>query len=237
MFIPLVSFFINFATALLLFLVSIANLHSARFFTAFHFLKVHYIDGAGPQSGWLDRPYDLLSFGLWGFCEGTNNVVSACTNGHIGYTLESIPNVYEVDQRHIPNAVRGFSKVIVLYIPATCVAFLALFFSFIALFPRFRKRFLYGVSAFLSLLVTLSCVLLMVVVFTVFVSRKIQFERHLEPKANVTLGPGVWITLALVPLTIFGSLIGAFAVCCPGRFKKQSEDAPESKEEAHEPTE
>ncbi|KAF8936377.1 hypothetical protein BGZ47_009530, partial [Haplosporangium gracile] len=136
-----------------------------------------------------------------------------------------IPALNDIDQHYVPNAVRSFGKVSILYIPA--------------LHPSFRKRWLHAITTFLSLLVTLSCLLLMIVVFTLFGSRKTQFEKHLVPTpARVSFGPGVWITLALVPLTVFGSLFGAFAVCCPGRFERRprSEEVPESKEEVYEPS-
>lgn len=115
------------------------------------------------------------------------------------------------------------------------MAFVAFLLSFLTLFPRFRKRWLHALSAILSLLVTLSCVLLLVVVFTVYGTRKVHYESHLVPEATVKLGPGIWITLALVPLTVFGSLFGAFAVCCPGRLERRQRDVPASKEEITEP--
>ncbi|KAF9348587.1 hypothetical protein BGX26_013021 [Mortierella sp. AD094] len=236
MFAAIVSFIINFATALLLFLVSIGDLTSARFFTSFHFLKITYTTGYGPQSGWLNTPYNVLTFGLWNYCEGLDNVINACIDPKIGYTLDAIPTLNQVDQHYVSNAVRSFNKVTVLYIPATCVAFLAFVLSAIALSPRFRKRILHAVTAILLFLVTLCCVLLMIVIFTVNGSRKIQFEAHLQPPVKTSLGPGVWITLGLVPLTVFGSLFSAFAVCCPGRFERRSRDLPESKEEITEPT-
>ncbi|KAF9088554.1 hypothetical protein BGX23_007268 [Mortierella sp. AD031] len=239
MFVPIVSFLVNLVTAALLILVSIADLGTSRFFSSFHFLKVMF-DTNGPTTGWLNKPYDFISFGLWSFCEGAAGVTNACIDPKIGHSLEPIPLWNDIDQHYVPNAVRSFSRVSILYIPATCFAFVAFLISFIALWPRFRKRWLHAISAFLSLLVTLSCVLLMVVAFTLFGSRKTQFERHLVPTpAKVSFGPGVWITLALVPLTVFGSLFGAFAVCCPGRFERRSrggDDLQESKEEVHEPS-
>lgn len=75
----------------------------------------------------------------------------------------------------------------------------------------------------------------MAVVFTVNGTRKIHYERHLVPEATVKFGPGVWITLVLVPLTVFGSLFGAFAVCCPGRLERRQRDVSVSKEEITEP--
>ncbi|KAK3812759.1 MAG: actin cortical patch SUR7/pH-response regulator pali [Linnemannia elongata] len=239
MFVAIVSFLVNLATALLLFLVSIADLSTSNFFSSFHFLKISFATN-GQVSGWLNKPYDFISFGLWSFCEGTAGVTNACIDPKIGYTLEPIPALNDIDQHYVPNAVRSFGKVSILYIPATCVAFLAFVISLLALHPRLRKRWLHALTAFLSLLVTLSCLLLMVVVFTLFGSRKTQFEKHLVPTpAKVSFGPGVWITLALVPLTVFGSLFGAFAVCCPGRFERRGRrerEVPESKEEVHEPS-
>ncbi|KAF9580704.1 hypothetical protein BGW38_002531 [Lunasporangiospora selenospora] len=209
MFFVIVSFFVNLATVLLLFLVSIGDLTTAGFFTTFHFLKVTFLNGEGPLGGWLDKPFDVLTLGLWNVCAGKNGVIFACHEAHIDYSL------------------------------ATCVAFLAFLLSLLALWPRFRKRWIHVISAFLSLLVTLACVLLMVMVFTVFVTRKVQFERYITPETDVDLGPGVWITLALVPLTVFGSLFGAFSVCCPGRLGRrrgeQEDNLPESKEEVSEP--
>jgi len=74
----------------------------------------------------------------------------------------------------------------------------------------------------------------MVVVFTFFGSLKTQFEQHLTPTpARVSLGPGIWITLALVPLTAFGLLFGAFAVFCPGRFERRLRDYPDFNEEVY----
>ncbi|KAG0270766.1 hypothetical protein BGZ95_001552 [Linnemannia exigua] len=226
MFIAVVSFLVNLATAVLLILVSIADLGTSRFFASFHFLKISFATD-GPVTGWLNKPYDFITFGLWSFCEGTAGVTNACIDPMIGYTLEPIPALNDIDQHYVPNAVRSFGKVSILYIPA--------------LFPNFRKRWLHAITAFLSLLVTLSCVLLMVVVFTLFGSRKTQFEKHLVPTpTKVSFGPGVWITMALVPLTVFGSLFGAFAVCCPGRFERSARgrgrEVPESKEEVREPT-
>ncbi|KAF9905311.1 hypothetical protein BX616_001040 [Lobosporangium transversale] len=220
MFVPIVSFLINLIITLLLFLVSIGNLWSGRFFTAFYLLKVTYTTGDGPKSGWLSTSYNMLTFGLWNFCEGKDNVINACIEPKTGFTLEGIPNIFDTDEHYVPNAVRSFNKASFLFIPATCVAFLALVLSAIALSPRFRKRWLHAMSGFFMFLVTLCCVLLMIVVFTVNVSRKIQYERHLTPEAKTSLGPGVWITLALAPLAIFGSVFSAFAVCCPGRFEK-----------------
>ncbi|GJJ73681.1 hypothetical protein EMPS_06039 [Entomortierella parvispora] len=235
MFIPIVSFLVNLAAALLLFLVTVGDLAIARFFTSFYFLKVAYTGGNGPQGGWLDVTYDFLTFGLWNFCEGSNNVVNACSRGQVGYTLNPIPSIHRVDEEYVSNAIRTFNKVTVLYIPATCIAFLAFLLSFVALFPRFRKRWMHGLSAILSLLVTLCSVLLLIVVFTVNGTRKVQYERHLDPEVSVKFGPGMWITLVLVPLTVFGSLFGAFAVCCPGRLERQPRDGPASKEEMAEP--
>ncbi|KAG0053821.1 hypothetical protein BGZ83_000365 [Gryganskiella cystojenkinii] len=237
MFIPIVSFLVNLAAALLLFLVSVGDLGMARFFTDFYFMKVAFGSGNGPLGGWLDTSYDFLTFGLWSFCEGSADVVSACSEGKIGYTLEPIPAIYNVDQQYVSNGVRNFGKVTVLYIPAACIAFLAFLISFVALFPRFRKRWMHAVSALLSLIVTLFCVLLLVVVFTVYGTRKVQYENYLVPQpTQIKFGPGMWITLALVPLTVFGSLFGAFAVCCPGRLERRSRDAPASKEEITEPS-
>ncbi|KAF9998348.1 hypothetical protein BGZ79_007974 [Entomortierella chlamydospora] len=236
MFVAIVSFIVNLATALLLFLVSIGDLTSARFFTTFHFLKIAYTTGDGPKSGWLDTQYNVLTFGLWNYCEGLDNVINACIDPKIGYTLDAIPTLNQVDQHYVSNTVRSFNKVTVLFIPATCVAFLAFVLSAIALSPRFRKRFLHGFIGFLMFLVTICCILLMIVVFTVNVSRKIHFEAHLEPPVKASLGPGMWITLALVPLTVLGSLFNAFAVCCPGRFERRSKNLPDSKEEITEPS-
>lgn len=88
-------------------------------------------------------------------------------------------------------------------------------------------------------LVTLVCLLLMITVFTVNGYRKVQYGRHLEPQANTSFGPGAWITLALVPLTIISSLMSGFAVCCPGRFKRKPREehetvVPHEKQEVHE---
>ncbi|KAG0372334.1 hypothetical protein BGX24_000386 [Mortierella sp. AD032] len=226
MFVAIVSFLVNLATAVLLILITIADLSTSRFFGSFHFLKISFLTN-GPVSGWLNKPYDFISFGLWSFCEGAAGITNACIDPMIGYTLEPVPALNDIDQHYVPNAVRSFGKVSILYIPA--------------LFPKFRKRWLHAVTAFLSLLVTLSCVLLMVVVFTLFGSRKTQFEKHLVPTpSKVSFGPGVWITMALVPLTVFGSLFGAFAVCCPGRFERSARgrggEVPETKEEVREPT-
>ncbi|KAF9547661.1 hypothetical protein EC957_008018 [Mortierella hygrophila] len=221
MFVAIVSFLVNLATALLLFLVTIADLSTSKFFSSFHFLKISFPIN-GPVSGWLNRRYDFVSFGLWSFCEGTAGVTNACIDPKIRSTLEPVPALNDIDQHYVPNAVRSFGKVSILYIPATCVAFLALLISLLALHPRFRKRWLHGLATFLSLLVTLSCLLLMVVVFTLFGSRKTQFEKHLVPTpSKVSFGPGVWMTMALVPVTVFGSLFGAFAVCYPGRFERR----------------
>ncbi|KAF9438963.1 hypothetical protein BGZ76_002256 [Entomortierella beljakovae] len=236
MFIVIVSFIVNTAVALLLFLVSVGNLASARFFTTFHLLKITYTSGNGPMGGWLNTPYNVLTFGLWSYCEGMDNTINACIDPKIGYTLDSIPTLYEADGHYVSNAVRSFNKVTVLFIPATCAAFLAFILSAIALAPRFRKRWLHAISAFLLLLVTLSSILLMVVVFTVNATRKIQFERHLSTPVKTSLGPGVWIMLSLVPLTVFGSLFSGFAVCCPGRFERRNREVPESKEEVTEPS-
>ncbi|KAF9114171.1 hypothetical protein BGX27_011527 [Mortierella sp. AM989] len=222
MFVAIVSFIVNLAAALMLFLVSIGNLNSARFFTAFHFLKITYTTGYGPQSGWLNTPYNVLTFGLWNYCEGMDNVINACIDPKVGYTLETIPTLDQADQHYVSNAVRSLNKVTVLYIPA--------------LSPRYRKRWLHAISAFLLFLVTLFCILLMIVVFIVNGSRKIKFEKHLQPLVKTSLGPGVWITLCLVPLTVFGSLFSAFAVFCPGRFERRTRNLPESKEEVTEPS-
>ncbi|KAG0221166.1 SUR7/PalI family-domain-containing protein [Mortierella sp. GBAus27b] len=237
MFAAIVSFIVNLAITLLLFLVSIGDLATSHFFTTFHLLKVVYSQD-GPQGGWLSMPYNVLTFGLWSLCEGRDDTINACSDPKVGFTLDDIPGVNAVDEHYIPNAVRSFNKVMVLFIPVTCVAFLALLLSFMALFPRFRKRWLHGISGFFMFLVTLVCLLLMIAVFTVNGYRKVQFERHLQPAADVSLGPGAWITLVLVPLTIFGSLLNGFAVCCPGRFKgKSREDGHDAsgahKEEAH----
>ncbi|KAF8930304.1 hypothetical protein BGZ58_008338 [Dissophora ornata] len=223
MFVAVVSFLVNLATALLFFLVSIGDLTTGRFFTSFYILKVAYTTGDGPQSGLLNEPYNVLTFGLWNYCEGMDSVINACSDPEIGYTLDSIPSLNVVDQQYVSDAVRNFEKVTILYIPA--------------LTPRFRKRWLHAISAHLLVLATLSSILLLVVVFTVNGSRRIQFEEHVVPDTKVTLGPGVWITLALVPLTVFGSLFSAFAVCCPGRFERsRSTYAEEPKEGVYEPS-
>ncbi|KAI8598529.1 actin cortical patch SUR7/pH-response regulator pali [Dissophora ornata] len=237
MFVAVVSFLVNLATALLFFLVSIGDLTTGRFFTSFYILKVAYTTGDGPQSGLLNEPYNVLTFGLWNYCEGMDSVINACSDPEIGYTLDSIPSLNVVDQQYVSDAVRNFEKVTILYIPATCIAFVAFLISAIALTPRFRKRWLHAISAHLLVLATLSSILLLVVVFTVNGSRRIQFEEHVVPDTKVTLGPGVWITLALVPLTVFGSLFSAFAVCCPGRFERsRSTYAEEPKEGVYEPS-
>ncbi|KAI1317499.1 hypothetical protein EDD11_008306 [Mortierella claussenii] len=213
MFVAAVTFMVNLATALLLFLVSIGNLTTGRFFTTFHFLKVSYTATNGPNGGWLSTPYNVLTFGLWNYCEGMDNVINACIEPKVEYNLSGIQNLNDVDLHYVANAVRSVNKVAVLYIPAT------------ALSPRFRKRWLHAISGFFMLLVTLSCILLMMVVLAVNVSRKVQFEKHLVPDAKVSLGPGVWITLALVPLTVFGTLLNGFAVCCPGRLQRRPKSA------------
>ncbi|KAG0347813.1 hypothetical protein BG004_006907 [Podila humilis] len=238
MFVPIVSFLVNFVTALLLFLVSIGDLATSRFYTSFHMMKIEFTSGNGPQGGWLDSAFSFLTFGLWSFCEGIDNVTLACSDGKIGFTLEPIPALYTIDQQHVAEAVRSFNKVTVLYIPATCVAFVAMILSLASLWPRFRKRWIHGVATFLSLLVSIACIILMITVFTVYGSRKVQFEKYMvSPPVKATLGPGVWITLALVPITVFGSLFGSFATCCPGRFRRnQQSNLPESKEEVAEPS-
>ncbi|KAG0327392.1 hypothetical protein BGZ99_007722 [Dissophora globulifera] len=238
MFVAIVSSLINLVTALLLFLVSVGNLTTGRFFTSFHFLKVSYTTSSGPLGGWLTMPYNVLTFGLWNYCEGMDSVINACIEPHIGYNLDTIPSLNAVDQHYVPNAVRTFGMVTILYIPVTCLTFLAFALSAIALSPRFRKRWLHALSGFLLFLVTIAVILLTVVVFTVNGSRKVQFEKHVVPETNVTFGPGMWITLGLVPLTVFGSLLSAFAVCCPARLQRRSSarDMPESKEDISEPT-
>ncbi|KAG0036970.1 hypothetical protein BGZ82_003391 [Podila clonocystis] len=246
MIVPIVSFVVNLITALLLFLVTIGDLATTRFYTSFHMMKasihlhfnVVFTSGNGPQGGWLDKAYSFLTFGLWSFCEGIDNTIEACTDSKIGYTLDPIPVLHTADQQHVGEAVRSFSKVTVLYIPATCIAFVALVLSFVSLWPRFRKRWIHALATFLSLLVSIACVILMITVFTVYGSRKVQFEKHLvSTPVKITLGPGVWLTLALVPLTVFGSLFGTLATCCPGRFQRRDQnDIPESKEEVAEPS-
>lgn len=174
--------------------------------------------------------------------------------------------MHNADQQYVAEAVRSFNKVTVLYIPgkhlfwsrvchttkhgkqsitpfltwfsATCVALVALVLSFVSLWPRFRKRWIHAVATFLSLLVSIACVILMITVFTVYGSRKVQFEKHLiSSPVKINLGPGVWITLALVPLTVFGALFGSLATCCPGRFQRRDQDdLPESKEDVAEPS-
>ncbi|KAF9295511.1 hypothetical protein BGZ74_010781 [Mortierella antarctica] len=220
MIVPIVSFLVNLITTLLLFLVTIGDLATTRFYTSFHMMKatralvdivcsqVVFTSGNGPQGGWLDKAYSFLTFGLWSFCEGTDNTIEACSDPKIGYTL------------------------------ATCVALVALVLSFVSLWPRFRKRWIHAVATFLSLLVSIACVILMITVFTVYGSRKVQFEKHLiSSPVKINLGPGVWITLALVPLTVFGALFGSLATCCPGRFQRRDQDdLPESKEDVAEPS-
>ncbi|KAG0352116.1 hypothetical protein BG005_008399 [Podila minutissima] len=250
MIVPIVSFLVNLITTLLLFLVTIGDLATTRFYTSFHMMKatralvdivcsqVVFASGNGPQGGWLDKAYSFLTFGLWSFCEGTDNTIEACSDPKIGYTLDPIPVLHNADQQYVAEAVRSFNKVTVLYIPATCVALVALVLSFVSLWPRFRKRWIHAVATFLSLLVSIACVILMITVFTVYGSRKVQFEKHLiSSPVKINLGPGVWITLALVPLTVFGALFGSLATCCPGRFQRRDQDdLPESKEDVAEPS-
>ncbi|KAF9351810.1 hypothetical protein BGX34_000334 [Mortierella sp. NVP85] len=236
MFSAIASFLINLAVWALLFLVSIGDLATNMFFTTFHLLKVS-LSQDGPKEGWLNTSYNVLTFGLWSFCEGRDDDIFACTDPKIGYTLDEIPFVNDVDQHYVPNAARSFGKISVLFIPATCVAFLALLLSFVALFPRFRKRWLHALSGFLMFLVTIVVLLLMIMEFTLQGYRKVQFGRHLNPPATVTLGPAMWMILALVPLTILGSVLSGFAVCCPGRYKKSKEEEHHTKEvveESHE---
>ncbi|KAG9325014.1 hypothetical protein KVV02_000523 [Mortierella alpina] len=235
MFAPILSFIVNFVTFLALFLISIGNLASSPFFTTFHLLRVTFSDGQGPQGGALNVPYQSVTFGLWNYCYGSGGSTSACSAPHIEYSLDFLPKLYEVDQMFVPEIVRSFGKATVLFIPAACVAFLALVLSFMALLPRFRKRWIHGIAAFLSLLVTVACVLLMVVVWTVHGARKIQFDLHMVPEVHASLGPATWMSLAIVPLAVLGSLVGAFAVCCPNRFKstKAVKDLPpDTKEKA-----
>ncbi|KAF9952217.1 hypothetical protein BGZ72_006440 [Mortierella alpina] len=233
MFAPILSFIVNLAMFLALFLISVGNLASSIFFTTFHLLKITFTSELGPKGGALNVPYRTLTFGLWNYCYGTGDTASACSAPHIAYSLDFLPQLYDVDQMFVPEVVRSFSKATVIFIPATCVAFLALVISFIALFPRFRKRWLHGIAAFLSMLVTLACILLMVVVLTVNGTRKIQFDLHMVPTVNASLGPATWMCLGIVPLAVFGSLVGAFAVCCPTRFKskKAVKDLPQDTKE------
>ncbi|KAF9423741.1 hypothetical protein BGZ94_008192 [Podila epigama] len=226
MFVPILSFLVNLATAVSLLLVTIGNLATPR---------INFTTGLGPLGGWLDKPYAFISFGLWSFCEGVDNVVVSCSDPKLDNTLEPIPALHAVDQLHVAEAVRSFNKVTVLFIPATCVAFVALFLSFLSLWPRFRKRWIHALSTFLSVLVAIACVILMITAFTVFGSRRIQFQKYLDATPiDIEFGPGVWITLALVPLTVFGALFGSVAVCCPGR--RQQADIPETKEQVAEPS-
>ncbi|OAQ27216.1 hypothetical protein K457DRAFT_127677 [Linnemannia elongata AG-77] len=90
MFVAIVSFLVNLATAVLLILVTIADLSTSNFFSSFHFLKISFATN-GPLSGWLNKPYDFISFGLWSFCEGTAGVTNACIDPKIGYTLALRP--------------------------------------------------------------------------------------------------------------------------------------------------
>jgi len=86
-------------------------------------------------------------------------------------------------------------------------------------------------------LVTIVVLLLMIMEFTLQAYRKVQFGRHLNPPATVTFGPALWMLLVLVPLTILGSVLSGFAVCCPGRHKKSRDeehrDTKEVVEESH----
>ncbi|KAG0082933.1 hypothetical protein BGZ92_011236 [Podila epicladia] len=217
MIVPIVSFLINLITTLLLFLVTIGDLATTRFYTSFHMMKASISSynstgirfGNGPQGGWLDKAYSFLTFGLWSFCEGTDNTIEACTDPKIGYTLDPIPVLHNADQQYVAEAVRSFNKVTVLYIPATCVALVALVLSFVSLWPRFRKRWIHAVATFLSLIVSIACVILMITVFTVYGSRKVQFEKHLvSSPVKISLGPG----------------------------RQDRDDVPESKEEVAEPS-
>ncbi|KAF9289904.1 hypothetical protein BGZ68_008388 [Mortierella alpina] len=223
MFAPVLSFIVNLATFLALFLICGGNLATSPFFSTFHMLKVTFTSGQGPKGGEINVPYQDVTFGLWNYCYGSGGSTSACSTPHIKYSLEFLPKLYEVDQMFVPEIVRSFGKATVIFIPATCVAFLALVLSCMALFPRFRKRWIHGIAASLSMLVTLACILLMVVVLTVYGARKIQFDLHMVPEVNASLGPATWMCLAIVPLTVLGSLVGAFAVCCPNRFKSNKD--------------
>ncbi|CAO3571364.1 unnamed protein product [Mortierella alpina] len=221
MFASILSFIVNLATFLTLFLISIGNLATPSFFTIFHLLKVTFTSGQGPKGGELNVDYQTVTFGLWNYCYGSGGTTSACSTPLIKYGLGFLPKLSEIDQMFVPEVVRSFGKATVLFIPVTCVAFFALVLSFMALFPRFRKRWLHGITAFLSLLVTLTCVLLMVMVLTVNGARKIQFDLHMVPEVHASLGPATWMCLGIVPLTVLGSLVGAFAVCCPNRLKSK----------------
>ncbi|KAF9574400.1 hypothetical protein EC968_006560 [Mortierella alpina] len=187
---------------------------------------ITFISGEGPKGGELNVPYQTVTFGLWNYCYGSGGSTSACSTPHIKYSLEFLPKLFEVDQMFVPEIVRSFGKANILFIPA-------LVLSFMGLLPRFRKRWIHGIAAFLSLLVTLTCLLLMVVVFTIYGARKIQFDLHMVPEVNASLGPATWMCMAIVPLTILGSLAGAFAVCCPNRFKskKAVKDLPKDSKE------
>ncbi|KAG0204871.1 hypothetical protein BGX28_003330 [Mortierella sp. GBA30] len=180
-----------------------------------------FSSGTGPQGGALNGPYGFLSFGLWNYCYGTGDSVAACSRAKLAYTLGDIPALYKIEQEFVPDAVRNIGKITFVFIPVTCVAFLTLIISFIALLPKFRKRWLHVIASLLSLLVTLACIVLMVVVFTVFGARKIQFDLHMVPEVTTMLGPSAWIALGLGPWTVFGSLLSACAICCPDRFKKK----------------
>ncbi|KAF9963997.1 hypothetical protein BGZ70_007037 [Mortierella alpina] len=183
MFAPILSFIVNLATFLTLFLISIGNLATSTFFTTFHLLEITFTSGQGPKGGELNVDYQTVTFGLWNYCYGSGGTTSACSTPQIKYGLGFLPKLNDIDQMFVPEVVRSFGKATVIFIPA--------------------------------------CILLMVVVLTVNGARKIQFDLHMVPEVHAYLGPATWMCLAIVPLTMLGSLVGAFAVCCPNRFKSK----------------
>ncbi|KAG0260033.1 hypothetical protein DFQ27_003759 [Actinomortierella ambigua] len=226
-----VSFFVNLVTTAAFFLINVGDLHPAQFFSSFYFEKVAFISGKGLDGKPLNLTFDFVTFGAFGYCQGAASEIQSCSNAHIHYTMKDILVLHQIESQFIPSAVRGFSKITVLFIPTVCVAFVAFLLAALALKPRFRKRWIHVVVTFLSILISLAAFLLTLCVFTVSIARKIQYERHLntsgaEPNVKVYLGPALWLTLALLPWTAFGAVFGGFAVCCPGRISRSLSSSP-----------
>ncbi|KAG0227729.1 hypothetical protein BGW42_002748 [Actinomortierella wolfii] len=240
LFFAAVSFFVNLITTAVLFLINIGDLHPAKFFSSFYFAKVVFTSPKGPDVNPLNTTYDFVTFGAFAYCQGASSEVESCSNAHINYAIDDIAVLNKIEDQYVSSAVRDFSKVTLLFIPTVCVAFLGLLLAATALHPKFRKRWLHVIVTLISILVALASFLLTLCIFTVYIARKIHYERHVSSllgsdvaSAKVYLGPALWMTLALLPWTAFGAIFGGFAVCCPGRMSRSSSPRGEVRVPAH----
>ncbi|CAO3694329.1 unnamed protein product [Rhizopus stolonifer] len=198
-----IATFFTFSALVLQVFTLIGNTYNKPFLNSLYFTRIN-----------LDTGFD--TFGLWSYCNGTENVVHNCSQPVPAFDWSQADDVkYIIGDMHSIDKL--FLANFILYWIALGLTLVALVSTSLSHFRR-GPNFCAALSTFLSFFI-----MLIVFVFVLVLSvRGINTAKGTNPDLTGNLGPAAWMTVGAFAALLLSSICYCF-VCVLGPDKVRSE--------------